>query len=49
MLAARRVGAAAADIIDLFALAIRQGSSPQAPRRAHFAYPTAASGIGCML
>ena len=49
ILGAHLVGPNADEVINLFALAIRNGLSAQALRGTMFAYPTAASDVGYML
>ena len=49
ILGAHLVGPSADEVINLFALAIRNGLSAQALRETMFAYPTAASDVGYML
>ncbi|HEV7136464.1 MAG TPA: NAD(P)/FAD-dependent oxidoreductase [Steroidobacteraceae bacterium] len=49
ILGAHLVGPAAEEVINLFALAIRQGMTAEELKAAIFAYPTGASDIGSML
>ncbi len=49
ILGAHLVGPSADELINLFALAIRNGLTAEALRGTMFAYPTAASDIGYML
>ncbi len=49
ILGAHLVGPSADEVINLFALAMRNGLTAQALRDTMFAYPTAASDVGYML
>lgn len=49
ILGAHLVGPHADEVINLFALAIRQGLTAEALRTTMFAYPTGASDVGDML
>ncbi|WP_371125896.1 hypothetical protein [Bosea sp. (in: a-proteobacteria)] len=49
ILGAHLVGPHADEVINLFALAIRQGITAEAIKSTMFAYPTGASDIGYML
>jgi glutathione reductase (NADPH) len=49
ILGAHLIGPDAAEVINLFAFAMRSGLTAEAIRHATFTYPTAASDIGYML